>query len=229
MRMHLKNAYLAVPRALTLESRAGLADAVPAGAAPAPASGPAAITTVTDTVFAGYVTGGTEQFTATSPPMCRWRRAGPLPTRTPSPASRSSPTPSVRTRTSTCAAAEATAVSCSDQADAEGHFQLSPSVGDVLRMRASTATQQHAADEFAATNAGRTTPGRSRWALRARWSTATAAPGATFTNFFSGVFSPPAPERGLWRPERRRLPAATAPTARFGAGKESASPHGGSP
>ena len=69
-------AVLAGAAAITIVS-AGVASAVPAGASPSRASGPAAITTVTDTVFAGYVTGGNWRFryVAADVPMAACRAA----------------------------------------------------------------------------------------------------------------------------------------------------------
>ena len=71
--------------AITVTS-AGLASTLPAAASP-PATRAPAITTVIDTNFAGYLTGGSWRFRYVSADVTM-ARCGPPPTRTPWPASR---------------------------------------------------------------------------------------------------------------------------------------------
>ena len=189
-------AVLAGAAAITMVS-AGVASAVPAGASPSRASGPAAITTVTDTVFAGYVTDGNWRFryVAADVPMAACRAAA-----------NQNAVASIALKSGTfgedahldlrCGGGHGS-VMFGTTADAEGHFQLSPSVGDVLRISIYRNTAA-CRDEFAATNT------RTNNTKMVTVSTACtvvyrhAAPGATFTNFFSGVFSPPAANVRLW-------------------------------
>lgn len=197
MHMRLKNVSMAVAAAGITIVSAGLAGAVPAGASPTSASGPSAIRTVIDTVFAGFVTGGNWRFryVAADVPMAGCRSAA-----------NQNAVASIALKSNTLGEDAHLDLRCGGghgsvmfgtTADAEGHFQLSPSVGDVLRISIYRDTAA-CRDEFAATNT------RTNNTKMVAVSTACtvvyrhADPGATFMNFFSGVFSPPAANVQLW-------------------------------
>ena len=196
MLMRLKSAYLTVAAAAITTISANLAGAIPAGASPSPASG-SAITTVTDTVFAGYVTGGNWRFryVAAEVPIAACRAAA-----------NQNAVASIALTSSAFGEGAHLDLRCGGghgsvmfgtTADAEGHFQLSPSVGDVLRISIYRNTAA-CRDEFTATNT------RTNNTKMVAVSTACtvvyrhADPGATLTNFFSGAFSPPAKNVRLW-------------------------------
>ena len=196
MPMRLKSAYLTVAAAAITMISANLAGALPAGASPSPTSGPV-ITTVTDTVFAGYVTGGNWRFryVAAEVPMAACRAAA-----------NQNAVARIALKSGTfgedahldlrCGGGHGT-VMFGTTADAEGHFQLSPSVGDVLRISIYRNTAA-CRDEFTATN---TRTNNTKMVTVSTGCTVVyrhAVSGATFTNFFSGVFSPPAANVRLW-------------------------------
>jgi hypothetical protein len=81
-------------------------------------------------------------------------------------------------------------------AEAEGHFQLSPSVGDVLRISVFRNTAA-CRDEFTATNTRTNNTKTVTVATPCRVIYRHAQPGATLTDI-SGTWSPPAANVRLW-------------------------------
>ena len=85
---------------------------------------------------------------------------------------------------------------CCTVAEAEGHFQLSPSVGDMLRISIFRNTAA-CRDEFTATNTRTNNTKTVMVATPCRVIYRHAQPGATLTDI-SGTWSPPAANVRLW-------------------------------
>ena len=90
---------------------------------------------------------------------------------------------------------------------AEGHFQLSPSVGDMLRISIFRNTAA-CRDEFTATNTKTVTVATPCQVIYRH-----TQPGATLTDI-SGTWSPPAANVRLWEFRNVAITSTTAPTAR---------------
>ena len=151
MHMSVKKASLAIAAAGITIASAGLASALPAAASPAPVPRLPVITTVIDTNFAGYVTGGNWRFryVAADVPMVGCRAAANQ-NAVASIALKSNIFSEVAHIDLRCAGGHGS-VMFGTAAEAEGHFQLSPSVGDVLRISIFRNTAA-CRDEFTAIN-----------------------------------------------------------------------------
>lgn len=149
MHKRLRNAVLAAAAAGATVASAGLAGQVPAGAATT--SEPAAIKTVIDTDFAGYVTGGDWRFrfVTADVPMAKCRSVSNQ-NADARIALKSNVFDEVAHIDLRCGGGHGS-VRFGTTAQAEGHFELSPSVGDVLRI---SVYRNRAAckDVFVATN-----------------------------------------------------------------------------
>jgi hypothetical protein len=148
--MRMNKACLAIAAAGIAMASAGLTSALPAAASPAPALRPA-ITAVIDTNFAGYVTGGNWRFgyVAADVPVAGCRSAANQ-NALAGIALKSNIFSEVAHIDLRCGGGHGS-VMFGTAAEAEGHFQLSPAVGDVLRI--SIASNAAACrDEFIATN-----------------------------------------------------------------------------
>jgi hypothetical protein len=191
----VNKASLAIAAAGIMAS-AGLASVLPAAASPAPASRPA-ITTVIDTNFAGYVTGGTWRFryVAAEVPMAACRSAANQNAMA-GIALKSNIFSEVAHIDLRCGGGHGS-VMFGTAAEAEGHFQLSPAVGDVLRISIFRDTAA-CRDEFTTTNTKtnntKTVTVSTPCQRVVYWH---AAPGATLTDI-SGTWSPPATNVRLW-------------------------------
>jgi hypothetical protein len=148
--MRMNKASLAITAAGIIMASAGLASALPAAASPALASRPA-ITTVIDTNFAGYVTGGNWRFryVAAEVPTAACRSAANQ-NALAGIALKSSIFSEVAHLDLRCGGGHGS-VMFGTAAAAEGHFQLPPTVGDVLRISIFRDTAARR-DEFTATN-----------------------------------------------------------------------------
>jgi hypothetical protein len=196
MHMRMTKASLAIAVAGITIASAGLASALPAAASPAPAARLAAITTVIDTNFAGYVTGGNWRFRYISAdvPMAACR-----------PAANQNAVAGIALKSGVFSEVAHIDLRCGGghgsvmfgtAAEAEGHFQLSPSVGDVLRIsifRNVTACR----DEFTATNTRTSNTKMVMVATPCQVVYRHAQPGAALTDI-SGTWSPPAANVRLW-------------------------------
>lgn len=195
MHMHVKKPSLAIAAAGITLASAGMASASQAQAASL-APRVAAVTAVIDTNFAGYVTGGNWRFryVAADVPVARCR-----------PAANQNAIAGVALKSDILGEVAHIDLRCGGghgsvmfgtAAEAEGHFQLSPSVGDVLRIsifRNAAACR----DEFTATN---TRTGNTKMvtvSTLCRVVYRHADPGATLTDI-SGTWSPPAADVPLW-------------------------------
>ncbi len=150
MHLRMNKASLAIAAAGMTMAPGVLAGALPAAAAPAWAARPA-ITTVIDTNFAGYLTGGPWRFRsiAADVPMAACRHAANQ-NALAGIALRSNIFGEIAHIDLRCGGGHGS-VMFGTAAEAEGHFQLSPAVGDVLRI---SIFHNAAAcrDEFTATN-----------------------------------------------------------------------------
>ena len=196
MHIGMKNASLAVAAAGIAIVSAGLGSAVPAAASPAPASRAPAIKTVIDTVFAGYVTGGDWRFryVAADVPVANCR-----------PVSNQNAVAGIALKSNIFSEVAHIDLRCGGghgsvmfgtASEAEGHFQLSPSVGDVLKIsifRNAAACR----DEFTATNTRTNNTKMVTVSTPCQVVYRHADPGATITDI-SGVWSPPATDVRLW-------------------------------
>ncbi len=194
--MHIKQALLVIAAAGLTMTSAGVASAVTATASPAPAARTAAITTVIDTNFAGYVTGGNWRFryVAADVPMARCRSAANQ-NALAGIALKSNIFNEVAHIDLRCGGGHGS-VMFGTAAEAEGHFQLSPSVGDVLRI---SIFRNVAAcrDEFTATNTRTGNTRKVTVSTPCRVVYRHATPGATLTTLGS-TWSPPAANVRLW-------------------------------
>ena len=196
MHMPMKKASMAIAAAGITMASAGLASAIPAAASPAPASRPLAITTVIDTDFVGYVTGGNWRFryVAADVPMAACR-----------PAANRNAVAGIALKSDVFSEMAHIDLRCGGghgsvmfgtAAEAEGHFQLSPSVGDVLRISIFR-NVAGCSDEFTATN----TRTHNTKVVTVRTPCQVvyrhAQPGATLTDI-AGTWSPPASNARLW-------------------------------
>jgi hypothetical protein len=192
--MYRKKASLVIAAAgLTLAS-AGLPGALPAAASPT-AADPAA-TTVIDTNFAGYLTGGNWRFryVTADVPMAACR-----------PVANQNAVAGIALKSNIfreiahidlrCGGGHGS-VMFGTAPKAEGHFQLSPSLGDVLRV---SIFRNVAAcrDEFTATNTRTDNTKRVTVRTPCQLVYRHAQPGATLTDI-SGTWSPPAANVRLW-------------------------------
>ena len=194
--MRMPRAPLAIAAAGITIASAGLASALPAAASPARAARPAAITTVIDTDFAGYLTGGNWRFRyiTADVPMAACRRAA-----------NQNALAGIALKSNIFSEVAHIGLRCGGghgsvmfgaTAGAEVHFQLSPSVGDVLRIsifRNVTACR----DEFTATNTRTHNTKRVTVATSCRVVYRHAQPGAALTDI-SGTWSPPSADVRLW-------------------------------
>lgn len=196
MQTRLKNALVTVTAAAITLVSAALAGAVPAAASSSLASGSAAITTVIDTNFAGYVTGGTWRFryVAADVPMAACRAV-----------SNQNALAGIALKSDIFSEAARIELRCGGghgsvmfgtAAEAEGHFQLSPSVGDMLRI---SIYRNVAAcrDEFTATNTRTNNTKMVTVSTPCQVVYRHAQAGATLTDI-GGVWSPPVENVRLW-------------------------------
>jgi hypothetical protein len=186
---------LAMAAAAITMTSAGLAGALPAGASPSAAGDPA-ITTVIDTNFAGYLTGGSWRFRYVSAdvPMAACRSAANQ-NAVVSIALKSNIFSEIAHIDLRCGGGRGS-VLFGAAPKAEGHFQLSPGVGDVLRV---SIFRNVAAcrDEFTATNTRTHNTKMAAVRTPCRVVYRHAQPGATLTDI-SGTWSPPAANVRLW-------------------------------
>ena len=180
--------------AITITS-AGLASTLPAAASPSATRAPA-ITTVIDTDFAGYLTGGSWRFRYVSADvtMARCR-----------PAANQNAVAGISLKSNIFSEIAHIDLRCGGghgsvmfgtSAEAEGHFQLSPSVGDVLRISIFRNTAA-CRDEFTATNTRTDNTKMVTVATPCQVVYRHAQPGATLTDI-SGTWSPPVGNVRLW-------------------------------
>jgi hypothetical protein len=194
MLMQRKKASLVIAAAgLTLAS-AGLPGAFPAAASPA-AADPAA-TAVIDTNFAGYLTGGNWRFryVAADVPMAACRAVANQNAMA-GIALKSNIFSEIAHIDLRCGGGHGS-VMFGTTPKAQGHFRLSPSVGDVLRI---SVFRDVAAcrDEFTATNTRTHNTTRVTARTPCQLVYRHAQPGATLTDI-SGTWSPPAANVRLW-------------------------------
>jgi hypothetical protein len=186
MHMHRKKASLLIAVAGLTIASAGLPGALPSAASPS-AADPAAATTVIDTNFAGYLTVGNWRFryVTADVPMAACR---PI-------ALKSNIFSEIAHIDLRCGGGHGS-VMFGTTPKAEGHFQLSPSVGDVLRV---SIFRNVAAcrDEFTATNTRTNNTKRVTVRTPCQLVYRHAQPGATLTDI-SGTWSPPAANVRLW-------------------------------
>ena len=178
---------------LTLAS-AGLSSALPAAASPS-AADPAA-TTVIDTNFAGYLTGGNWRFryVTADVPMAACRSVANQ-NAVAGIALKSNIFSEIAHIGLRCGGGHGS-VMFGTSAEAEGHFQLSPGVGDVLRISIFRNTAA-CRDEFTATNIRTDNTKMVTVATPCQVVYRHAQPGATLTDI-SGTWSPPAGNVRLW-------------------------------
>lgn len=204
MLMHRKKASLVIAAAgLTLAS-GGLPGALPASASPSAASSSAAsssaadpaATTVIDTNFAGYLTGGNWRFryVAADVPMAACR-----------PVANQNAMAGIALKSNIFSEIAHIDLRCGGghgsvtfgaTPKADGHFPLSPSLGDVLRV---SIFRDVAAcrDEFTATNTRTHNTARVTVRTPCQLVYRHAQPGAALTDI-SGTWSPPAANVRLW-------------------------------
>jgi hypothetical protein len=196
MHMCVTKASLATAAAGIAIASAGLAGVLPAVASPARAAQPAAITTVIDTNFAGYLTGGNWRFryiaADVSIAACRS-------------AANQNAVAGITLKSNIFSEVAHIELRCGGghgsvmfgtAAEAEGHFQLSPSVGDVLRISIFRSTAA-CRDEFTATNTRTNNTKAVTVATPCQVIYRHAQPGATLTDI-SGTWSPPPANVPLW-------------------------------
>ena len=195
MHRRTAKASLAMAAAAITITSAGLASALPAAASP-PATRAPAITTVIDTNFAGYLTGGSWRFRYVSADvtMARCR-----------PAANQNAVAGISLKSNIFSEIAHIDLRCGGghgsvmfgtSAEAEGHFQLSPGVGDVLRISIFRNTAA-CRDEFTATNTRTDNTKMVTVATPCQVVYRHAQPGATLTDI-SGTWSPPAGNVRLW-------------------------------
>jgi len=174
---------------------AGLPGALPAAASPS-AADPAATTTVIDTNFAGYLTGGNWRFryVAADVPMAACRSVANQNAMA-GIALKSNIFSEIAHIDLRCGGGHGS-VTFGTTPKAEGHLPLSPSLGDVLRV---SIFRDVAAcrDEFAATNTRTHNTTRVTVRTPCQLVYRHAQPGATLTDI-SGTWSPPAANVRLW-------------------------------
>ena len=195
MHRRTTTALQAMAAAVITITSAGLASALPAAASPSTARAPV-ITTVIDTNFAGYLTGGNWRFryVAADVTMAACRSVANQ-NAVAGIALKSNIFREIAHIDVRCGGGHGS-VMFGAAPKAEGHFQLSPSVGDVLRV---SIFRNVAAcrDEFTATNTRtkntKVATVRSPCQVVYRH----AQPGATLTDI-SGTWSPPAVNVRLW-------------------------------
>lgn len=194
MYTRMKKGRLAVMAAAI--ASASLATSLPATASPAKATRSTAITTVIDTNFAGYVTGANWRFRyITAEVTMAGCRSAANQNAVASIALMSGVSGDLAHIDLHCGGGHGS-VMFGTGADAEGHFQLSPGVGDVLRIsifRDSTACR----DEFTATNTRTRNTKQVLIATSCQVVYRHAQPGATLTSI-SGTWSPPVANVRLW-------------------------------
>jgi hypothetical protein len=195
MHRRTAKASLAMAAAAITITSAGLASALPAAASP-PATRAPAITTVIDTNFAGYLTGGSWRFRYVSADvtMARCR-----------PAANQNAVAGISLKSNIFSEIAHINLRCGGghgsvmfgtSDEAEGHFQLSPGVGDVLRISIFRNTAA-CRDEFTATNTRTDNTKMVTVATPCQVVYRHAQPGATLTDI-SGTWSPPAGNVRLW-------------------------------
>jgi hypothetical protein len=195
MHMRRRKASLAIAAAGLTIASAGLAGALPAAASP-PAAGEPAATTVIDTNFAGYLTSGNWRFRyiAADVPMAACRSVANQ-NAVAGIALKSNIFSEIAHIDLRCGGGHGS-VMFGTAPKAEGHFQLSPSVGDVLRI---SIFRNVAAclDEFTATNTRTNNTKKVTVRTPCQLVYRHAQPGATLTDI-SGTWSPPAANARLW-------------------------------
>ena len=196
MHMRVAKASLAIAAAGITIASAELASVLPAAASPARAAQPTAITTVIDTNFAGYVTGGNWRFRDISAdvPVAACRAAANQ-NAVAGIALKSDIFSEVAFIDLRCGGGHGS-VTFGTAAEAEGHFQLSPSVGDVLGISIFRNTAA-CRDEFTATNTRTNNTKTVTVSTPCQLVYRHAQPGATLTAI-SGTWSPPAANVRLW-------------------------------
>ena len=195
MHMHRKKASLLIAVAGLTIASAGLPGALPSAASPS-AADPAAATTVIDTNFAGYLTVGNWRFryVTADVPMAACR-----------PVANQNAVAGIALKSNIFSEIAHIDLRCGGghgsvmfgtTPKAEGHFQLSPSLGDVLRV---SIFRNVAAcrDEFTATNTRTDNTQRVTVRTPCQLVYRHAQPGATLTDI-SGTWSPPAANVRLW-------------------------------
>jgi len=194
MHMRRTKTSLAIAAAGLTMATVGLAGALPAAASPSTADAPAA--TVIDTNFAGYLTGGNWRFryVTAEVPMAACRSAANQ-NAVASIALKSNIFSEIAHIDLRCGGGHGS-VMFGTAPKADGHFQLSPSVGDVLRL---SIFRNVAAcrDEFTATNTRTNNTKMATVRTPCQVVYRHAQPGATLTNI-SGTWSPPAANVRLW-------------------------------
>jgi hypothetical protein len=195
MHRRTAKASLAMAAAAITITSAGLASALPAAASP-PATRAPAITTVIDTNFAGYLTGGNWRFryVTAEVPMAACRSAANQ-NAVAGIALKSNIFSEIAHIDLRCGGGHGS-VMFGTSAEAEGHFQLSPGVGDVLRISIFRNTAA-CRDEFTATNTRTDNTKMVTVATPCQVVYRHAQPGATLTDI-SGTWSPPAGNVRLW-------------------------------
>lgn len=189
-----KTSLAAAAAALTLAS-AGVSSALPAAASPS-AADPAATTTVIDTNFAGYLTGGNWRFryVTADVPMAACRSVANQ-NAVAGIALKSNIFSEIAHIDLRCGGGHGS-VMFGTAPKAGGHFQLSPSLGDVLRV---SIFRDVAAcrDEFTATNTRTNNTKKVTVRTPCQLVYRHAQTGATLTDI-SGTWSPPAANVRLW-------------------------------
>ena len=195
MHMRRTKASLAIAAAGLTIATAGLAGALPAAASPSAADAPA-ITTVIDTNFAGYLTGGSWRFryVTAEVPMAACRSAANQ-NAVAGIALKSNIFSEIAHIGLRCGGGHGSVI-FGTAPKADGHFQLSPGVGDVLRL---SIFRNVAAcrDEFTATNIRTDNTKMATVRTPCQVVYRHAQPGATLTDI-SGTWSPPAANVRLW-------------------------------
>ena len=196
MHRRVTRALLTVMAAGITFASAELGGAVPAVASLARASRPLAVTTVIDTNFGGYVTGGNWRFryVAAEVPMAGCRSAANQNAMA-GIALKSNIFSEVAHIDLRCGGGHGS-VMFGTEAQAEGHFQLSPSVGDVLRISVFRDTAA-CRDEFTATNTRTNNTKKVTVRTPCQVIYRHAQAGATLTDI-AGTWSPPATNVRLW-------------------------------
>jgi len=195
MHMHRKKASLFIAVAGLTIASAGLPGVLSAAASPSAADHPA-VTTVIDTNFAGYLTVGNWRFRSVTAdvPMAACRSVANQ-NALAGIALKSNIFSEIAHIDLRCGGGHGS-VMFGTAPKAEGHFQLSPSLGDVLRV---SIFRNVAAcrDEFTATNTRTNNTKRVTVRTPCQLVYRHAQPGATLTDI-SGTWSPPAANVRLW-------------------------------
>jgi len=195
MHMHRRKASLFIAVAGLAIASAGLAGVLPAAASPSAADHPA-VATVIDTNFAGYLTVGNWRFRSVTAdvPMAACRSVANQ-NALAGIALKSNIFSEIAHIDLRCGGGHGS-VMFGTAPKAEGHFQLSPSLGDVLRV---SIFRNVAAcrDEFTATNTRTNNTKRVTVRTPCQLVYRHAQPGATLTDI-SGTWSPPAANVRLW-------------------------------